>query len=155
LPVCGKDPAAPATKAGEGPQALTPKLAPEIPVAPSVPAATDVVERRDKEPKPFLTTVLQLAIGFLAVIVAVLYLRAPPTRSPDLKTAAALPAAQSKAGLPKTVNAKPLNCAGAAFSATYKAETQSLMPMVDVVFMGPRPSSAAAEGALRACIDVK
>jgi hypothetical protein len=42
-----------------------------------------------------------------------------------------------------------LNCAGKGVKAEYHAQTQSMPPTVDVSFRGSRPTSQAAERALR------
>ncbi|OFW10573.1 MAG: hypothetical protein A3H96_21620 [Acidobacteria bacterium RIFCSPLOWO2_02_FULL_67_36] len=54
--------------------------------------------------------------------------------------------------LPKTAQPVALECAGKGVKAEYVAQTQSMPPTVDVSFRGSRPTSQAAERALRKCI---
>ena len=49
---------------------------------------------------------------------------------------------------------QPLRCGGVGFTATYSAGTKSVPPMVDVTFRGTRPTSAAADAAVRKCVKV-
>ena len=47
---------------------------------------------------------------------------------------------------------QPLRCGGPGYTATYSGGTNSVPPMVDVTFRATRPTSAAADTALRKCI---
>jgi hypothetical protein len=75
----------------------------------------------------------------------------PPASSPD-KTEAQSPSKAADAGLPTRVEPQPLKCKGVGYSATYSAQTRSLPARVDVTFRGRKPTSAAAEKAVRGCL---
>ncbi len=47
---------------------------------------------------------------------------------------------------------QPLGCGAAGYRATYTPATKGGVPAVDVTFRGTRPTSAAAEAALRRCM---